>query len=500
MTVLELHGVGVAFATSRPVLDDVSLGLVPGWYGLVGENGAGKSTLLRVLAGELPPDSGIVRREPRELVVVLCAQDVEALGDDVAAFAASDDPLAAELRGRLGLGPETIDRYATLSPGERKRWQIGAALAREPDVLLLDEPTNHLDAAGRALLVSALKRFRGIGVLVSHDRALLGELPRTTLRVHEGEVRSYAGGYAEASAAWKLERRAAEDAHARARQRVAAAAVRLADARREHASAEAGRSTRARMRNVNDRDARGMGPSTLAAWAEARSGRTVGVRKSELARAEAEVPAIERERALGRSVFATYERAPSPVLFHLDERELRAGEAVVLSDVRLTIAREGRVRIAGANGAGKTTLLRALLANGPPQSRVLYLPQELETADVATLTTELHALAPDTRGHVLSVFAALGSDPSRLLGRRDADRARLSPGEARKLALAMGLGKHAWALVLDEPTNHLDLPSIERLEEALARYPGAVVVVTHDETFARASTTRELVVEGGTVR
>jgi len=87
---------------------------------------------------------------------------------------------------------------------------------------------------------------------------------------------------------------------------------------------------------------------------------------------------------------------------------------------------------------------------------------------------------------VLSVVAALGSDPARLLAAGAA--ARPSPGEARKLALALGLGRHAWALVLDEPTNHLDLPAIERLEAALGAYPGALLVVTHDDRLAAAVT------------
>lgn len=167
-------------------------------------------------------------------------------------------------------------------------------------MLLLDEPTNHLDAQGRRLLVGALRRFRGIGVVVSHDRALLDELPETTLRVHDRSVRVYAGAYTEASEAWRSERRAAEEAHLRARRRVDAAAARLADARRLHASADAARSTRVRMRNPHDSDARTIGAQTLAAWAEAKSGRTVGVRRAELARAEAEVPEIERDKTLRR--------------------------------------------------------------------------------------------------------------------------------------------------------------------------------------------------------
>lgn len=83
----------------------------------------------------------------------------------------------------------------------------------------------------------------------------------------------------------------------------------------------------------------------------------------------------------------------------------------------------------------------------------------------------------------MQVAAALGLDPERVLATDEP-----SPGEIRKLALARGLGMGAWALVLDEPTNHLDLPSIERIETALAEYPGALVLVSHDEPFARALT------------
>jgi ATPase subunit of ABC transporter with duplicated ATPase domains len=502
--VLEAHGVGVAFAASTPVLQDVAVRLVPGWYGLVGANGAGKTTLLRVLSGELAPTEGSVRRDPNGASLATCPQDVEDVSDDVLSLAhgdgaAGDRRLVAELRGRLGLDPDDVERWASLSPGERKRWQIGGALARAPDILLLDEPTNHLDAEGRALLVGALRRFRGIGVVVSHDRALLDELPRTTVRVHDAHVAVHAGGYAEAARTWEAERRAQEDAHANAKDRVRTVAARLADARREHASADRARSASARMKEKNDHDARSMGAKVVAGWAEARSGRTVQVVRAELVRAEQAVPTFTRDRTLGGRVFATYAKAPSAVLFHLDEDRIDAApDVTVLRDVRLTIGREERVRFTGANGAGKTTLLAALIRGGPPGHRLLYLPQELEADDVKRLSDELRALDAESRGRVLSAFAALGSDPERIVFRRREDADRLSPGEARKLALAMGLGRHAWALVLDEPTNHLDLPSIERLEVALETYPGCVLLVTHDDAFARATTTRVIRVEGGT--
>ncbi len=515
MVVLEAHGVGVAFAAFAPVFQDARVRLVPGWYGLVGANGAGKTTLLRVLAGELAPNEGTVRREPRGASVVLCPQEVETLAKDVVSLACAgtdlddhdlDAHLAAELRGRLGLVPSDLERWGSLSPGERKRWQIGAALARAPDILLLDEPTNHLDVEGRSLLIGALRRFRGVGVVVSHDRALLDELPRTTIRVYDARVTLYPGGYAEAAASWEAERSTLEDAHARAKAQVRSTAARLADARRDHASADRARSASTRMKNKNDHDARSMGAKVVAGWAEARSGRTVQVVRAELERAERAVPALTRDRTLGGRVFATYARASSSTLFHLDEDRIGPLGApvapdglVLLHDVRLTIQRDERVHVTGTNGAGKTTLLSALLRTGPPRERLLHLPQELAPSDVAQLTAHLRVLDPESRGRVLSVFAALGSDPERVLFRQADGASKLSPGEARKLALAMGLGRHAWALVLDEPTNHLDLPSIERLERALESYPGCVVIVTHDDAFARATTSRAVRVEEGSV-
>ncbi|MBX3219352.1 MAG: ABC-F family ATP-binding cassette domain-containing protein [Labilithrix sp.] len=498
MTVLEARGVGVAWAASSPVLKDVSFVLSPGFHGLVGANGAGKTTLLRVLAGEMSPHEGGVHARPADATIAYCPQVVDEVTPDVLALASAYDGVAAELKGRLALDEAELARWPTLSPGERKRWQIGAALAREPDVLLLDEPTNHLDGVARARLLGALARYRGIGVIVSHDRAVLDRLPRSILRVHGGGVTLHPGSYTEARAAWEEARRGQEETHARAKAAVRAVERRLDAARRTQEAASRSLSASSRMKNKNDHDARSMGRKVCAGWADQHAGRSVEIVREGLERARAAVPEIERDRTLGGHVFAAWERAPAPVLFHVDAPEIRAGDRVVLRDVRVTIGRDHRVRVTGDNGAGKTTLLAALLATRRGD-RVLHLPQELSAEAIADLTTDLRSLPEEERGRVLSVFSALGSDPERLLLRRAADAAALSPGEARKLALASGLGRHAWALVLDEPTNHLDLPTIERLERALEAYPGCVVLVTHDDAFARAVTTRTLDVRDGIV-
>jgi ATPase subunit of ABC transporter with duplicated ATPase domains len=138
------------------------------------------------------------------------------------------------------------------------------------------------------------------------------------------------------------------------------------------------------------------------------------------------------------------------------------------------------VHLRGPNGAGKTTLLRRLLdAAALPADRLRYLPQDLTRDDRRRALAEVRALDPHTRGRVLSLVAALGLDPDHVLASADP-----SPGEARKLLMALALGTHAWALALDEPTNDLDLPSIERVEGALADFPGALLLVSHDEHFA----------------
>src|SRR4051812_25356762 len=111
MTVLEAHGVGVAWAASVPVLKDVSFVLEPGFYGLVGANGAGKTTLLRVLAGALAPHEGSVRARPADASIVYCPQTIDEPGDDVLTLASTHDGIAMQLKGRLALDDAELERW-----------------------------------------------------------------------------------------------------------------------------------------------------------------------------------------------------------------------------------------------------------------------------------------------------------------------------------------------------------------------------------------------------
>jgi ATPase subunit of ABC transporter with duplicated ATPase domains len=441
MSSIRVERVAFAFSDLVPLLTDVSLHIARGFTGVVGANGGGKTTLLRLISGELQPSAGTVHVD-----------------------------------GLVAICPQEIDPTLRMSPGEARRHQLEVALRERPDVLVLDEPTNHVDATYRTHLISTLRRFRGIGLVVSHDRALLDELTTSTIRVHAGTARLYPSNYSAAKQTWKTDEAYARDQRRDAQRAARQANRQLVRAREERTAADANRHTSKRMKGPRDHDATSMGAKVVAGWAEHRLGRHVEVARRAADRAAAAIPDAPAARELGRSIFVDYERCPRRFLF---EHE---GVAVGARD---------RIWIRGDNGAGKTTLLRALLANHTlPADRVLVLPQELAEPDLDAV----RALRPLERGRVLSLVAALGVDPDRLLASESP-----SPGEARKLALALGLGRHAWCLVLDEPTNHLDLPSIERLEEALAAYPGALVVVSHDEAFARRCTSRTWLVEGGRV-
>ncbi len=204
---VRLANVFFSYSDSVAVLSGANLQFARGWTGVIGANGAGKTTLLRLITGDLEPISGHVKIDPPGAAIRVCRQTAETITNEIIALASAIDGGARRIHGELALDPDSLARWPTLSPGERKRWQVGAALAAEPAVLLLDEPTDHLDADARELLSGALRRFDGVGIVVSHDRALLDELTSQTVRVHEGAAEMWRGGYSDAKRGWEAAER-----------------------------------------------------------------------------------------------------------------------------------------------------------------------------------------------------------------------------------------------------------------------------------------------------
>ncbi len=495
---VRLSGLSFSYTDSVSTLNNVTLTLATGWTGVVGVNGAGKTTLLRLIAGDLEPSAGHVNLDPPRGVIRACAQTVETMTPEIAAFADATDGVARRIHGELRLDAFSLARWPTLSPGERKRWQVGAALGAEPAVLMLDEPTDHLDVEARELLIAGLERFRGVGIIVSHDRALLDRITSYTVRVHDGSARIWRGRYSDAKVAWEAEERERYAEYERLKHQQQNLARRLADKRRlaMSAEAEANAGTRKRMKFRGDHDANqhALGAARREMGLR-RISRDAAVLRASVDRVSEKLGEYKFRKAKGRSIFVDYVPAPVAKVFTLDEAAICAGDTPILEDVHLAVLRDAKIRVAGPNGIGKTTLLAAMLRGAHiARERILYLPQELTARDGIAMLDAVRDLNPDERGRVLTLVASLGIDPDQLL-----ESCAPSPGEARKLAMAYGLGRQVWAMVLDEPTNHLDMPAIERLEEALIEYPGAMVIVTHDDALARRCTSIEWRLDGGRV-
>lgn len=515
MPALHLRGVSYAYSTAATLLTGVDLDLdadpatqrTP-WVGVVGPNGAGKSTLLRLLAGELRPTAGDIRvhsdRPPR-----LVTQDSETCTAAVQAFAWTWDGPAQRLRRRLSLDPDALvtdardlgaalpqgdhlghavptpvaapPGWAALSPGLRMRWHLAAALAEEPDVLLLDEPTNHLDTDSRALILAVLAAHRGLGLIVSHDRDALAQLTCRTLRLHDTTLELHPGAYPEAAARWRAEATATQDAHARAQRRLRREQRLLGDLRRDRHSTEASAQRERRLRPAHlPRDQMRTG---LQARAEARQAQRIAQHHARIDRARQDLDAVTVRRELGGEVAFRPLASDRRRLLTLSGPVRHAGGGVLLPDVDVVLERDAHVRIAGANGAGKSTLVRACLDVLATTSEVVGVLPQLDTATAAPERYQDRPGRVAADAEVLGALATLGVDPARVLVSD-----RLSPGEQRKVALARLLTTPASLLVLDEPTNHLDLPSIERLEAALAAWPAALLLVTHDDHLATACT------------
>ena len=475
---LSLQSIAYTYSSSvEPILHNVSVVFPQGWTGLLGDNGCGKTTLAKIACGQLAPQEGMVTGPS---VALLCSQETAFAPENLYDFAAAYDREARDLRRELALEDDMPWRYDELSCGEQKKLQIACALWAKPDVLVLDEPTNHIDAAARSCLMTALRRFDGIGIVVSHDRELLDGLVDRCASFEAGTVRVRPGGFTRASGQRDLERSASMRERRRAKEQLDRLMVEKD--KRAHEAARADARMSKRRVDPKDRSAKAKIDLARVSGQDGRRGRLSSQLEGRLDAARERLARVRVEKRYDGDLWLDVAPAPRRVLIRSRECDIPCGPgALHLPD--LYVGNTDHIAITGPNGAGKSTLLEHLRPHVPDGIAWLDIPQELDEELAHGVVERVRALSSGERGRVLSVVAQLNSDPARIL-----EGCATSPGEMRKLLLALGVLSSPALIVMDEPTNHLDLHSVEALERALAGYPGALLLVSHDERFLSACT------------
>lgn len=445
-----------------------------GWTGIVGGNGAGKTTLLRLASGLLLPTRGRVHAGGPALY---CPQRTDSVPEGLESLIADASGEACRIRSILGICDDWVGRWETLSHGERKRAQVGVMLHRSPHILAVDEPTNHLDADARGMLLEALRQFRGVGLLVSHDRDLLDAICTQCLFLDAGRAVMRPGSYTEGKEQQELEEQHAREQFYQTRREMKRLEHEVAR-RRELAS----RSHQMRSKRglaIRDHDARFRRNRARLSNKDGAAGKQMNqlIGRLEHAREAHEEICPSKIRKLG--IYLDGSCCPRDRLFTLEECALELGDGRVLHVPSLLMRNQDHVALTGPNGSGKSTLIRHIVGSlNLLEKRLVYLPQELGEDAAAELLAEVRRLPHRELAHLMSTVSRLGSDPERLLA-----SVNPSPGEARKLLLALGVTRRPYLIIMDEPTNHLDLPSIECLEHALDGCPCGLLLVSHDYRF-----------------
>ncbi len=519
-----MHKVGRYYPPDRQVLENISLSFYPGAkIGVLGSNGSGKSSLLRIMAGvddgftgeaRLTPGFtvGLLDQEPKLDITKNVQQNVMDGANETAQLLAQYDQVLAKWSDpdadyeKLGVQQaELEDKIETvngwdlqrtieiasealrlppkdsgvdhLSGGERRRVALCRLLISKPDLLLLDEPTNHLDAESVSWLERHLSEYTGTVVAITHDRYFLDNVAQWILELDRGKGIPFEGNYS----SWleqKQDRLAQQEKTQDAKRRTLARElewVRMAPKARQAKG-------QARLKAYED----------LKAEADSYNPNDEKV--------QIHIPSGKR---LGDQVI------------EVENLDKGFGDKLLIDDLSFSLPPAGIVGVIGGNGAGKTTLFKMLIAANDEETTPESSPDSGSitigpTVDLAYVDQSRDVLNDDetvyeaiaeghdivmvgdremnSRAYVAS-FNFKGSDQQK-------EVKVLSGGERNRVHLARVLKRGGNVLLLDEPTNDLDVDTLRALEDALERFPGCAVVISHDRWFLDRIATHILSFEG----
>ena len=486
---------------ARTIVEDATWHIQPNErIGLIGYNGTGKSTLLKVLTGQFQPSKGSVEKG-RETTIGFLHQDLlsfdtedsildvamgafervkqlekeieaigkelELTGDETLAHDYSEKLHELEVLGGydihhkteeilqgLGFSNESLQKpYKLFSGGWRMRVLLAKMILMHPDVLLLDEPTNHLDLPSIEWLEKYLQHYQGAVVMVSHDRFFLDRMVNKIVELYQQKLHFYTGNYSfyetEKALRIDIQQKAYENQQDYIRQN-----ERFVERFKAKAS-------------------------------KAAAAQSIVKRLEKLDRIEN----VELERPNMRINFAV-DKQPGRVLCTLKHISKSFGDIKIVEDTGAEIDRGDKIALIGANGKGKSTLLRIIVGTekftgdriwGHNVEESFYAQHQLEALNINN--NVLDEMKDSRSGKTdLELRSLLGCF---LFSGDDVDKKIkvLSGGEKARVALAKTIVSKANFLMLDEPTNHLDIHSVDLLVDALNKYEGSIVLVSHDRYF-----------------
>ncbi|MDX1699945.1 MAG: ATP-binding cassette domain-containing protein, partial [Melioribacteraceae bacterium] len=472
---LQFNNISYKYETSPEfIFKDINLNFPIGWTGIIGANGSGKTTLLELASEELTPTSGSVQNYG---TTYYCKQRTDFPPPYYQKLIDSYDKESFKILDLVSVKPEWFDRWESLSHGERKRCQIATALYSSPDILVVDEPTNHIDNECREILIKSLKTFKGIGLIVSHDRELLNQICNNIVSLREKGYKHIHGNYDIYEQEMEKEFKHLVGVKTTITKEIKKIEKEVKIRRQKVTQSD----SRISKRNISrkDHDTKSKLDAARLTGKDAIDNKKYSQLKSRMDKMIYKKNALDSTAKRELGVDLEGNKFPKSVIFFKkeDELKLKNGRTLVYPD--LLIGREDKIGIVGNNGSGKTSLINAIVNSGSLDNLdYSYIPQEITAEESEILLKDAKSLNRDDKGKIFTIISRLNSDPKRLL-----DSQLPSPGEVRKLMLALSILQKKVLIIMDEPTNHMDLPSIQCVEEALYNYYGSVLLVSHDNTF-----------------
>ena len=475
MNVLNVENVSKVYG-DKVLLDQVCLGINEGdKLGVIGVNGCGKSTFLKMIAGISGVDSGNIIKRNQSSIAYL-AQTMEFSMDDTVMSYVTKDKVSSNPNWNIEAEAKTIlnrlhiydpeGRLATMSGGEQKRVALARTLLAPADILVLDEPTNHLDSGMVRWLEEYLIKYKGILIMVTHDRYFLDRVTNKIVEIDKGKLYTYEANY---SGFLELK-------HARMEQEAASY-----------------RKVQSVLRTEIEWVRRG---------AQARStkqkARLERFQEMQTMKAPEQDKQVEMDSVASRMGKKTLE---------IDHISKSYGNKKIISDFTYYTIRNERIGIIGENGCGKTTLLRIILGLEPADSGTVTIG---ETIKIGYFSQMVEDMNPEERviDYVKNVAEYIRTSKGTATASQMCERflfgpetqynpiGKLSGGERRRLYLLKVLMGAPNVLILDEPTNDLDITTLAILEDYLDAFEGIVITVSHDRYFLDRVVNRIFAFEG----